>query len=249
MSSYAQNKLYDYIKKHRDSGYKFGGITPVYQVTKSDIAKLQAVCDKYGIPLEWMANLINHESGRTFNPAVKNPTSGATGLIQFMPKTASGLGTTTDALSKMTFSEQLEYVDKYLAGNLKKYLDENGKIKPSFTQPDLFMTIFYPVSIGNPDYVFPKNVQEQNGGIKTPKDYTNKVLTPKKNPPSKDIYPPFPDIPFDLAQAKKKSGSMSGDGAKNNTGKTIFFVALLTVAGYILLTQTKEGRNILSKLK
>jgi hypothetical protein len=42
---------------------------------------------------------------------------------------------------------------------------------------------------------------------------------------------------------------MSGDSAKNNTGKTIFFVALLTVAGYILLTQTKEGRNLLSKLK
>ena len=39
------------------------------------------------------------------------------------------------------------------------------------------------------------------------------------------------------------------DGSKNNTGKTIFFVALLTVAGYILLTQTKEGRNLLSKLK
>jgi len=159
-----------------------------------------------------------------------------------MPKTAIGLGTTTDALSKMTFSEQLEYVDKYLAGNLKKYLDENGKIKPSFTQPDLFMTIFYPVSIGRPDFVFPKNVQKANGGIKTPKDYTRAVLTPKKNPP-------FPDIPFDLNEAKTKSASLSGNTTKNKLGKTIFFVALLTVAGYVLLTQTKQGKNILSKLK
>jgi len=37
--------------------------------------------------------------------------------------------------------------------------------------------------------------------------------------------------------------------SKNNTAKTIFFVALLTIAGYVLLTETKEGRNLLSKLK
>jgi hypothetical protein len=39
------------------------------------------------------------------------------------------------------------------------------------------------------------------------------------------------------------------NGSKNNTAQTIFFVALLTIAGYFLLTETKEGRNLLAKLK
>jgi hypothetical protein len=40
--------------------------------------------------------------------------SGATGLIQFMPKIAKDLGTTTSALAKMSAEEQLVYVEKYL---------------------------------------------------------------------------------------------------------------------------------------
>jgi hypothetical protein len=40
--------------------------------------------------------------------------SGATGLIQFMPATARGLGTSTEALAKMSAVEQLDYVEKYL---------------------------------------------------------------------------------------------------------------------------------------
>lgn len=43
-----------------------------------------------------------------------NKHSGATGLIQFMPKTALGLGTTTQALRCMTALQQLDYVEKYL---------------------------------------------------------------------------------------------------------------------------------------
>ena len=46
--------------------------------------------------------VMNFETGGTFDPAVKNRAgSGATGLIQFMPSTAKGLGTSTDALAKM----------------------------------------------------------------------------------------------------------------------------------------------------
>src|SRR5262245_63745597 len=38
------------------------------------------------------------ESGRTFRADIENPLSGAVGLIQFMPATAKGLGTSTSAL-------------------------------------------------------------------------------------------------------------------------------------------------------
>ena len=49
------------------------------------------------------------ETGRTFNPAIRN-SIGATGLIQFIPSTARGLGTTTDALASMTRVQQMDFV-------------------------------------------------------------------------------------------------------------------------------------------
>ena len=48
-----------------------------------------------------------------------NKHSKATGLIQFMPTTAKNLGTSTEALSKMSPEEQLSWVEKYLLQNKK----------------------------------------------------------------------------------------------------------------------------------
>ena len=63
--------------------------------------------------------------------------SGATGLIQFMPDTAKGLGTsTTEALSQMTRSEQLKYVDKYFEGTLNK----------GASLSDVYMSVLLPAS-------------------------------------------------------------------------------------------------------
>ena len=41
--------------------------------------------------------------------------SGATGLIQFMPNTAEGLGTSTGELAGMSRARQMHYVEKYLS--------------------------------------------------------------------------------------------------------------------------------------
>ena len=55
------------------------------------------------------------ESARTFSPSISNAAgSGAIGLIQFMPSTATALGTTTAALRAMTAVAQLDFVEKYL---------------------------------------------------------------------------------------------------------------------------------------
>lgn len=43
--------------------------------------------------------------------------------------------------------------------------------------------------------------------------------------------------------------SKSSSGEKKNLRKTLFFVALLTVAGYVLLTETKQGNKLLALLK
>ena len=110
--------------------------------------------EKYNIPQNDILAMMDFETGGTFDPAQKNigpdgtpeTGSGATGLIQFTPKTAEGLGTSTDDLSKMSRSEQLEYVDKHFETNLKGRLgDEGGDIS------DLYMSVLFPVAVGKPD--------------------------------------------------------------------------------------------------
>ena len=60
--------------------------------------------------------------GETFSPSIRNKGTKATGLIQFMPKTAIGLGTTIDELAGMTQVQQMDYVYTYFksyTGRLK----------------------------------------------------------------------------------------------------------------------------------
>lgn len=102
------------------------------------------------------------ETGGTFNPAIRNPKSGAVGLIQFMPKgSAPDLGTTADALAKMSFVEQQDYVFKYF----EKY----GYIKKCNVLEDYYLSIFMPKLVGkNPDEVVASKgslVYSQNSGF------------------------------------------------------------------------------------
>ena len=182
-----EDTLYDTIQKRVKSGYKYNGY-PVYNLSKKDIGLIHALSNKYGFRPEWLANLISNESASTYNPSITN-SIGATGLIQFLPSTAKDLGVTTDILRKMTFAQQLSYVDLYLskyfngAGANKGIFDKKtGKVTDKFTQTDLFMIIFYPVAVGRPDFVFPENVQKANAGIAKPSDYKNRALASSTAP-------------------------------------------------------------------
>jgi hypothetical protein len=200
------DKAYSFIQGLKAKGYKYSG-TPVYNITKDDLSNLAKVGEKYGIPFEWLFNLIKHESANTFNPAITN-SIGATGIIQFMTKIggktmsyakADGSdAVTTSELRKMSFSEQLDYLDGFLKRNLKKHLTAQGKIPESFTQGDVFMTIFYPVSVGKPNYQFPDSVSRANAGIRKPLDYVEKAL--------KNSVFPLSVVPYSLAEVKKKFG-------------------------------------------
>lgn len=98
--------------------------------------KVIAIANQLGIKPNWLMIVMNFESG--LNSKAVNATSGATGLIQFMPATAQGLGTTTEELKNMTNIRQLDFVYSYLA----RYA---GKIH-SLT--DLYLCIFYPNAVG-----------------------------------------------------------------------------------------------------
>ena len=102
------------------------------------VNKINSVSSNLGISPNWLMAVMNFESG--LNPKAKNPYSGATGLIQFMPSTAAGLGTSTEQLFFMPFEKQLDYVEKY-------YRPWKSKIK-GFV--DLYLTTFFPAALGKP---------------------------------------------------------------------------------------------------
>jgi hypothetical protein len=135
------------------------------------IQKLVSISTKLGIEPNWLMSVINSETGGRFSPDTVNKQGKmvagydengkvvkakgeadhadsyqrakyrATGLIQFMPRTAKGLKTTTQALYKMSNVDQLDYVYKY-------FLPAKGKLK-SFE--DLYLYTFYPLAIGKGD--------------------------------------------------------------------------------------------------
>lgn len=114
-------------------------------------AKVIQIASALGIPNpDYLMGAMNIES--SINPSAVNPTTGATGLIQFMPGTARALGTTVEALKQMSNVQQLDYVYKY-------FFPYKGKLN---TFADVYLTIFYPAAVGKPDYQFPDIVMKQN---------------------------------------------------------------------------------------
>ncbi|MGD8595306.1 MAG: transglycosylase SLT domain-containing protein [Gammaproteobacteria bacterium] len=101
--------------------------------------KVVQISNELGITPDFLMACMAFETGETFSPSIKNAAgSGATGLIQFMPRTAKALGTTVESLSSMTDVQQLDYVKKY-------FLPQKGKLK---TLEDVYLAILYPAAIG-----------------------------------------------------------------------------------------------------
>ena len=98
-----------------------------------------------GVEPDYLMACIAFETGETFRSNIRNAAgSGAIGLIQFMPATARGLGTSTEALARMSAVEQLDWVRMYF----KPYA---GRLH---TLSDVYMAILWPKAIGKPeDYI------------------------------------------------------------------------------------------------
>lgn len=126
--------------------------------------KVQAISSKLGFDPNWLMAVMYSESG--FNPAARNPTGGATGLIQFMPATAQWLGTTTAELAKMDRIRQLDFVELFYW----KFRNHLPKVQ-QFT--DLYLLTFYPKALIErwPDSrIFPDVVYRMNSGLDLNKD-------------------------------------------------------------------------------
>ena len=105
------------------------------------IAKVKSVATYLGVNPNFLLFLMWFETAHTLNSRIQNKTTGATGLIQFMPATARFLGTTTDELKRMPNFQQMDYVQKHLGLFKGKYKD--------FV--DLYCGIFWPAAVGKPD--------------------------------------------------------------------------------------------------
>ncbi len=112
---------------------------------------------------------VNRQSGDSNNP-YERAKRRATGLIQFMPKTARGLGTTTQEIYNMSALQQLDYVEKYF----QPYF---GRIHDFMS---LYWVVFYPAALGKPDnFVLGSQIGQdevrkiamQNSGVARGKDH------------------------------------------------------------------------------
>lgn len=107
-----------------------------------------------------------NESAGTFDPAIQGPQLSQgrpVGLIQFLPSTAIGLGTTVEALAQLSRVDQMDWVLKYY--NYFKFTTK----APTPKLQDLYLCTFWPAAIGKPDnyVVAPPNstVAQQNRGL------------------------------------------------------------------------------------
>jgi len=159
---------YDWEDEYNGSpgaGAAFNGLTPVPGIDKTSEAFRLRVIDiarNLGTDPNFLMAIMSFESG--LDPKARNSSSGATGLIQFMPSTATRLRTTTDALSRMTAEQQLDYVARYFA-------TYKGRLK---TLEDAYMAVLWPKAIGQgSNYVLfskPEIAYDQNRALDLNKD-------------------------------------------------------------------------------
>ncbi|AVD86185.1 transglycosylase SLT domain-containing protein [Pseudomonas sp. SWI44] len=121
-----------------DNGNLIWGV----RVDQAFRARVREIGQTLSLDPNWLMAVMAFETRRTFSPSIVNQAgSGATGLIQFMPSTAQGLGTTTAKLARMTAVQQLDYVEAYF----RQYA---GRIRDL---GDAYMSVLWPAAIGRPD--------------------------------------------------------------------------------------------------
>ena len=161
-------------------------IAQVYPKAAHFAEKIVSVAREIGAKPYDLANLINFESGGTFSSSIRN-SLGYTGLIQFGKSAAADLDTTTSDLANMSEEEQMDYVKAYLElPHKRRNADYNDPAA-------MHMAVFYPAAINkstgevNLSFQFPEKVVRANKGLKTPRDYMERLERNAKIKPNQTI--------------------------------------------------------------
>jgi LysM repeat protein len=110
------------------------------RVTATFRAEVRGVAARLGMSADHLMAIMHYETGGSFRPSIRNPYTGATGLIQFLPSTADRLGTSVAELAAMTAEEQLVWVERYFA----PFRGRLGSLG------DAYMAVLYPAAVGQP---------------------------------------------------------------------------------------------------
>lgn len=180
-----------------------------HKITPSNLKKVIEVCKKLGINPDHLMMAMFKETAGTFSPSIKNPTSSASGLIQFMADTARDLGTTTAKLRAMTFNQQMDYVYRY-------FLPYKGKLKTFY---DVYAAILLPIAIGKKDdWRFPNWVYKANKGIDVNKNGYITMAEWKK---------------WALTGQKKYSSKVNASASNDSATKVAIPLILLTLGIFL----------------
>lgn len=134
------------------------------QTTPGFRAELVRMARRLGLNPDAIAGVMALESG--LSAQAVNSTTGATGLIQFMPETARRLGTSVEALRAMNATAQLKYVELFFRGV--------PKLRAGSRAGDYYLAVFMPAFVGLPDVVpiavAGDPIYDQNKGLDGGKD-------------------------------------------------------------------------------
>ncbi len=140
----AANRPGDHLSPSGFDYHRIAGVRGNPHVTPAFIREVEAMAGRLGTRPEYLLAVMSFETGESFRPDVRNAAgSGATGLIQFMPGTARELGTSTEALARMSSVEQLEYVERYFNRR-----SDPGDLR---TLEGVYTTVLYGSPRPNPD--------------------------------------------------------------------------------------------------
>lgn len=117
---FASSRASDYLAEQEPT-HNYG-----YQaLTRPEISRaLYNASRATNVPAQWIADLVAVETDNSWSTSAYNRSSGATGLIQFIPSTAQWLGTSTEELRNMSVPQQMHYVAEYI----KRVQDYAGPI-------------------------------------------------------------------------------------------------------------------------
>ncbi len=184
-------------------------------------AELVRTADRLDMNPSFIGVVMSLESG--FNPQARNPSSKATGLIQFMPETARRLGTTVDALLRMTDVQQLSFVEKFYSRYAGKLSDPGQYYMATFlpkhvgAPPDRILS-----SAGEAIYDQNKGLDRNRDGILTAGDVYSVAESRAKSAEAR------PRIMVDMNETPA-IGSKSSDGEFINTGNSAGIEMLVAI--------------------
>jgi hypothetical protein len=107
---------------------------------KEFMRNLSEYAKESNTPIENLLAVMAKETWNTFDPSKKSDISTATGLVQFLEKTAKALGTSTDDLRKMSRVEQLPFA-------IKIFNRGRGSKETPRNLVDTYLSVFAPAHI------------------------------------------------------------------------------------------------------